>query len=59
MMLRASITFFLIAILAYVFGANSIAGVSMEIGKLTFLIFVGLAIVSYLFSITRGQKTKI
>ncbi len=33
-MLRAAIVFFVIALLAIIFGATGFAGVSMEIGKL-------------------------
>jgi len=57
-MLRASITFFILAILAYVLGANGIAGLSTEIGKLFLIVFLVLAIISFIVSMLRGNDTK-
>lgn len=48
-MIRASIGFFILAILAYILGANQIAGLSMEIGKILIIVFVILAVISFLF----------
>jgi uncharacterized membrane protein YtjA (UPF0391 family) len=49
-MLRASIIFFIIGIIAMIFGAYNIAGMSVEIGKLLLLIFVTLAVVGVIIS---------
>lgn len=45
-MLRAALTFFVLAILAYVLGATGVAGVSADIGRLLLVGFLALAVVS-------------
>ena len=45
-MIRAAISFFILAIVAYVLGANGVAGISIEIGKLLLAVFLVLAIIS-------------
>ena len=57
-MVRAAIGFFVLAILAYIFGANGIAGVSMEIGKSLIAIFVILAILAFVMSLVTGRKIR-
>ncbi len=57
-MIRASISFFILAIIAYVFGAYGIAGVSVEIGKTLLFVFLVLAVISFVFSAISGRKTK-
>ena len=54
-MLRASIAFFVIGLLALLFGATGIGGVSLEIGKTILGIFVVLAVISYVVSLL-GNK---
>ncbi len=56
-MLRAAITFFVIALLAIIFGATGFAGVSMEIGKTLLGVFLVLAVISFIFSLVSGRKT--
>lgn len=56
-MLRAAIVFFVLALIAILFGANGIAGVSMEAGKLLLGVFIVLAIVSFVISLVSGKKT--
>lgn len=55
-MLRAAIVFFIIAIVAFIFGASGIAGMSMEIGRLLLMIFLALAIVSFLINVIGGRR---
>ncbi|WP_374077004.1 DUF1328 domain-containing protein [Bdellovibrio bacteriovorus] len=57
-MLRAAIIFFVIAIVAFIFGASGIAGMSMEIGRLLLLVFLALAIISFLINLLgrKGQR---
>ncbi|MGZ3769441.1 MAG: DUF1328 domain-containing protein [Bdellovibrio sp.] len=50
-MLRAAIVFFIIAIVAFIFGATGIAGVSIEIGRMLLLVFLALAVISFLISL--------
>ena len=44
-----AVVFLILALVAYVFGARGIAGFTMEIAKWFVIIFVILAIISYLF----------
>lgn len=55
-MIRAAIAFFVIALLAFIFGAYGIAGMSMEIGRTILLIFLVLAVISFLFWIFTGRR---
>ncbi|MCM2278873.1 MAG: DUF1328 domain-containing protein [Oligoflexia bacterium] len=55
-MLRAAIVFFIIGLLAMFLGANNIAGLSMEVGKLLLYIFLALAVISLLASLVSGRR---
>jgi uncharacterized membrane protein YtjA (UPF0391 family) len=57
-MIRASIAFFIIALVAFALGAGGIAGMSMEIGKMLLVVFIVLAAVSLLGSLITGRKPK-
>jgi uncharacterized membrane protein YtjA (UPF0391 family) len=46
---RTCSNLFILALIAYVLGARGVAGFSMEIAKWLVIIFVVLAIVSFLF----------
>ena len=48
-MLNWAVTFFVIAIIAAVLGFTNIAGSAIDIAKILFLIFLVLAIVSFIF----------
>jgi uncharacterized membrane protein YtjA (UPF0391 family) len=54
-MLRAAIGFFVLALLAILLGANGVAGVSMEIGRMLLFVFLVLALISFVFSIVSGR----
>lgn len=56
-MVRAAITFFVIGLLAILFGAYNVAGVSFEAGKLLLFVFLGLAVLSFLISALTGRRT--
>lgn len=56
-MLRAAIVFFVIALLAIIFGATGFAGVSMEIGKLLLGVFLALAVISFIISLATGKRS--
>lgn len=58
-MIRAAIAFFVLALVAIVLGANGIAGLSVEIGKILLFVFLALAIISFLVSIITGRKPNI
>ena len=56
-MLRAAIAFFVLALVAMIFGAGGVAGVSMEVGRMLLGIFLVLAVVSFLLSLFTGRRT--
>ena len=58
-MLRTSISFFIIAIVAFVLGANGIAGISIEIGKILLTVFLVLAAISYFGYLITGRKPRL
>lgn len=55
-MLRAAIAFFVIGLIAFILGAGNIAGVSIEIGQTLLVVFLVLAVISYLISLSTGRK---
>ena len=57
-MIRAAISFFIIAIVAFLLGANNIAGLSLEIGKILLIVFLVLAVLSFLFAVITGKNPK-
>ena len=57
-MLRAAITFFVLALIAIILGANNIAGVSMEIGKILLFVFLALAVISFVVSLISGKGSR-
>lgn len=46
-MLRASITFFVLGLISMLLGINSIAGLSIDIGKILLFVFLVLSLVSF------------
>lgn len=58
-MLRAALGFFVLALLAVVFGASGVAGVSMEIGRMLLVVFLILAVISFVIGIVSGRGPNI
>ena len=58
-MLRAAIGFFVLGLVAIIFGASGIAGVSMEIGKLLLGVFLVLAVISLVVGLVTGRSTRL
>lgn len=58
-MLRASLAFFVLGLVALLLGANSIAGVSIELGKVLLFVFLALAVLSAIVGLVSGRGTKI
>ena len=56
-MLRAAIAFFVLALVALLLGAGGIAGVSMEIGRTLLVVFLVLAVISFIASLVTGRRT--
>lgn len=57
-MVRAAITFFVLALVAFIFGAYGIAGLSIEIGKILLGVFLVLAVISFVGALATGRKSK-
>jgi uncharacterized membrane protein YtjA (UPF0391 family) len=57
-MLRAAIGFFALALIAILLGANNLAGVSMEVGRLLLGVFLVLAVLSFVVSLISGRGGK-
>ncbi len=58
-MIRAAIAFFILALVAVLFGAYGIAGISIEVGKILLMVFLALAILSFVGSLVGGGKKQI
>ena len=54
-MLRAAFAFFVLAIIAFLFGAYGVAGLSIEIGKMLLVVFLILAILSFIGGMFTGK----
>jgi uncharacterized membrane protein YtjA (UPF0391 family) len=54
-MLRASIVFFVLGLLAYFFGAYGFAGVSVDIGKLLLVVFLIFSLISFIGGLATGK----
>jgi uncharacterized membrane protein YtjA (UPF0391 family) len=52
-MLNWAVTFFIIAIVAAVLGFTSIAGSAIEIAKILFVVFLVLAVISFILGRSR------
>ncbi len=57
-MIRAAIAFFVLALFAFVLGANGIAGLSMEIGKILVFVFLILGGISVLGALISGRNPR-
>lgn len=55
-MLQAAIAFFVLALLAVLFGAYGVAGLSIEVGKILLMVFLALAILSFIGSMIGNGK---
>jgi uncharacterized membrane protein YtjA (UPF0391 family) len=56
-MFRAAVAFFVLALLAILFGASGIAGVSIEIGRLLLFVFLVLSAISFVVGLIGNRKT--
>jgi len=57
-MLRAALAFFVRALFSILLGANGIAGVSMEVGRLLLGVFLVLAAVSAVLYLFTGRSPR-
>lgn len=58
-MLRAALGFFIVGLVAYIFGSFGLAGVSIEIGRILLIGFLILAAISVVLSLIVGRPPKI
>ncbi len=58
-MLNLSITLFIVAIIAAIFGFGGIAGAATEIAVLLFWIFVVLFVISFVVNLLKGKEPKL
>ena len=57
-MFHAAIIFFVLAMISVIFGANGIAGVSIEIGELLLFVFLALAVISFIAAMVSSRPPK-
>lgn len=57
-MLRAAIAFFVIGFIAFLLGANQVAGISVELGKILLGAFLLIAILLFIGALFIGNKIK-
>ena len=57
-MLQWSLAFFVVAIIAAVFGYGGIASGSAEIGKFLFFVFIVIFAISLLLNLFRGRRPR-
>jgi uncharacterized membrane protein YtjA (UPF0391 family) len=55
MLVSMAVTFFLIAIIAYVLGARGVAGMSAEVGRTLLWVFLVLFLVSAVIAVVHGM----
>jgi uncharacterized membrane protein YtjA (UPF0391 family) len=58
-MLRAALGFFVLGLVALLFGANNIAGLSVDVGKTLLFVFLVLAVISAVVGMISGRSPKI
>ena len=57
-MLRAALGFFILALVAMLFGATGIAGVSVEIGQTLLVVFLVLAAITFVVGLISGRTPR-
>ncbi len=55
-MIRAAISFLIIALIAAVLGMNNVAVISADLGKTLLFVFLALAVISVLVSLVTGRR---
>jgi len=58
-MVRAAIAFFVIGLVAMLLGATGFAGLSVDIGKTLLVVFLVLAVISFLISLISGRSPRV
>lgn len=58
-MLRAAIIFFVLGLVSLFLGANGVAGLSIDIGKMLLGVFIVLAVISFIASLVSGKSPRL
>lgn len=58
-MLRAALAFFVLGLVALVFGSVGLAGMSIEIGRMLLVAFLVLALISFVIGLASGSRPRI
>jgi uncharacterized membrane protein YtjA (UPF0391 family) len=58
-MVRAAIIFFVLGLVSMLFGFYGLAGISVDIGKTLLMVFVILAVISFIVSMVSGKRTNL
>lgn len=58
-MLRWALIFLVVAVIAYALGMGGVAGLSMDIAQILAIVFVVLAVGSFLLHMFRGRGTRV
>lgn len=56
-MLRAALLFFVLALVAVLFGANGIAGLSLDMGKLLLFVFLVIGSITFVAHLITGSTS--
>lgn len=57
-MIRTSITFLMLALVAYMVGVYGLSGITPKTGEILLLIFLGLSIIVFIIGLFRGRKIR-
>lgn len=57
-MLRASVGFFVIGLIAYFLGLNGVAGLSVDLGKILLTVFLIIGAVSLVVGLVQGRTPR-
>ena len=57
-MLRAAILFFALGLVAILFGAYNVAGLSLGVGKLLLFVFLALAVLTTVVGLVTGKSPR-
>lgn len=56
-MLRAALAFLILAVVAFVLGANGVAGLSMDIARILLFVFLAIAVITFIASFLPGGRS--
>lgn len=57
-MIRTAILFFVLALVALLFGMNGVAGLSMEIGKFIVLVFIAISALTFIAALAATRSAR-